>query len=99
MTGWLDMKEWLKPQGEETRWAALTVFRNCKNLIRCIPLLQFDERKPNDVANQPHEITHAPDAIRYFVAGRPVPALAPVVRDEDDLPFDDQISDFLQYGG
>lgn len=99
VTGWLDMKEWLKPRGEETRWAALTVFRSCKNLIRCIPLLQFDERRPNDVATQPHEITHAPDAIRYFVAGRPVPAQVLIVRDEDDLPFDDQISDFLQYGG
>lgn len=96
---WLDMKEWLKPRGEETRWAALTVFRSCKNLIRCIPLLQFDERRPNDVATQPHEITHAPDAIRYFVAGRPVPAQAPIAQDEDDLPLDDQISDFLQYGG
>ena len=44
----------------------LRVFRSCVNLIRTIPALQFDQRRPNDVANEPHEITHAPDAIRGF---------------------------------
>lgn len=96
VTGWLELKEWLRPiEGR----AGLTVFTCCQNLIRCIPLLQFDERRPNDVAREPHELTHAPDAIRYFVAGRPVPAQLPVIPDEDELPLDSQVADFLQFGG
>ena len=31
-----------------------------------MPALQHDEKNPNDVANEPHELTHAPDALRYF---------------------------------
>lgn len=76
--GWYDLKEWLHPftdeQGE--RNAGIKFFRNCKEIIKCIPLLQFDEKNPNDVAKDPHEITHAPDALRYFVAGHPLPAVA-----------------------
>ena len=40
-------------------------------LIRCLPMIQYDEHKANDVAKEPHELTHAPDAIRYFCSGRP----------------------------
>lgn len=66
--GWLQVKEWLKvykdEQGCDT--ARLKIFNTCKNLIRCIPQLQHDEKKIGDVANEPHEITHGPDAIRGF---------------------------------
>ena len=34
-------------------------------------MIQYDEHKANDVAKEPHELTHAPDAIRYFCSGRP----------------------------
>ena len=40
-------------------------------LIRTLPQLQCDPHRPNDTAAEPHELTHAPDALRYFVAGRP----------------------------
>ena len=72
--GWYNLKEWLQPYEDEQSimTANLVVFSNCNNLIRCLPQLQRDERDPNDVATHPHEHTHAPDAIRYFVAGRPV---------------------------
>lgn len=96
VTGWLELKEWLKPIDGQ---AGLTVFTCCPNLIRCMPLLQFDEHKPNDVAREPHELTHAPDAIRYFVAGRPAPAQLPTVPDEDEISLDSQVADFLQFGG
>ena len=76
INGWMDMHEYLKVTVDEMgqRSAGLRIFSGCKNLIRCIPLLQFDEKKPNDVAGEPHELTHAPDAIRYFCAGRPYAA-------------------------
>ena len=71
--GWYNLKEWLKPYEDEQGilTAKLVIFKNCINLIRCIPQLQHDEKDPNDVATEPHEITHAPDAIRYYCAGRP----------------------------
>jgi len=88
IAGWLDVKEWLRvrigEQGERT--TGLRVMDNCRNLIRCIPLLQFDQRKVNDVSNEPHEITHAPDAIRYFCAGRPF-APPQTNKAKNNLPF------------
>lgn len=70
--GWAAMKEWLHPfvdeQGITT--AKLQIADTCVNLIRCIPKLQFDERRPNDAATVPHEITHANDALRYFCVYR-----------------------------
>ena len=44
----------------------LQIFSTCMNLIRCLPELQYDEKKVNDAATEPHEITHAPDALRGF---------------------------------
>lgn len=71
--GWLQVKEWLhvfntrnEQTGETEKQSKLKIFSNCKNLIRCIPQLQHDDKEPNDVANEPHEITHIPDALRYF---------------------------------
>ncbi|HHX71908.1 MAG TPA: hypothetical protein GX701_03140, partial [Clostridiales bacterium] len=70
--GWLAVKEELKVSvseaGEKT--AALRMFPCCKNLIRCLPLLRHDEKNPNDVANEPHELTHGPDALRGFCSYR-----------------------------
>lgn len=99
--GWLDMKEWLKPVRDETgaESARLRIFRGCKNLIKSIPALQASDKNPNDCATEPHEYTHGPDAIRYFVAGRPCPAALPVERDEDaPAEYEDQVDDFLHFG-
>ena len=73
--GWYNLKEWLKPYDDEQgiKTASLVIFKNCVNLIRTLPQLQRDEKDPNDVASEPHELTHGPDAIRYFIAGRPSP--------------------------
>ncbi len=74
VAGWYDLKEWLRPFRDETgeMRSHLTVFTNCENLIRTLPSLTHDTRDVNDVSQTPHELTHAPDAIRYFVAGRPI---------------------------
>ena len=86
--GWLQMKEWLKvfkdEQGFDT--ARLKIFSTCKNLIRCLPQLQHDTKKIGDVATEPHEITHAPDAIRGFcVYWTQEPILVP---QKQELPFE-----------
>ena len=97
--GWYDLAEWLRPFEDEQgqRTAALRVFDCCPNLIRTLPALRYDDRNPNDAAREPHELTHAPDAIRYFVAGRPAPGSVDEPEEEPD--FDRQADDFLHYSG
>lgn len=75
--GWLNLKEWLDPYEDEQgiMTADLVICKNCVNLIRTLPQIQRDVKNPNDVATQPHELTHGPDAIRYFIAGRPAPSI------------------------
>jgi phage terminase large subunit len=63
-TGWLAIKELLKQDDEGH--ARLHVFRNCRELIRCLPMLQIDPMAPTDTLREPHAITHAPDALRGF---------------------------------
>ena len=84
VSGWYALKEWLsvyETQDEQTgdtkQDSLLKIFKNCKNLIRRLPQLQRDEKDPNDVANEPHEITHAPDALRYFCVMRTYPSKSP----------------------
>jgi len=66
--GWSAIKELLKvktaPDG--TQITRLKIFRTCRNLIRTLPQLLIDEKNPNDCLKEPHELTHAPDALRYF---------------------------------
>ena len=66
--GWLALKEWLADENGVPR---LRIFRDCHAIIRCLPLLLYDARRPGDAATEPHEITHAPDALRYFASFRP----------------------------
>lgn len=78
--GWLCLKEWLKPvETEKGTDCRMKITRSCPNLIRSLPLLMHDGKIPGDVAVKPHEITHAPDALRYFASYR---AFAPVRRPE-----------------
>lgn len=68
ISGWMALKEWLRPYEDEqgVEVADLRIFPHCKNLIRTLPAVQYDQKDPNDVAREPHELTHAPDAIRGF---------------------------------
>lgn len=70
--GWLAIKELLRTDANgESR---LKIFSNCRELIKCLPALQIDQKRPTDCATEPHGITHFPDALRYFAASwsRPV---------------------------
>lgn len=62
--GWLAIKELLLKDADG--FSKLHIFENCRELIKNLPALQIDDRKPTDCATEPHEITHAPDALRYF---------------------------------
>lgn len=62
--GWLAIKETM--QTNTNGESKLNIFSNCTELIKCLPMLQRDSKKPTDTMTEPHEITHAPDALRYF---------------------------------
>lgn len=64
-SGWLALKELLRVGDDGL--PRLRIFRGCEELIRCLPMLMIDKNRPSDVCTEPHEITHAPDALRYFV--------------------------------
>ena len=61
--GWLAIKELLTAKNGESR---IKIFSNCTNLVECLPALQRDTKKPTDCMTEPHDITHLPDALRYF---------------------------------
>lgn len=71
-TGWLAVKELLKEGKDGT---GIAIFNTCTELIRCLPALTRDKRRPTDCSQEPHSITHAPDALRGFAIfyARPAP--------------------------
>lgn len=70
--GWLAIRELLKLDANgEPR---LRIFRTCTRLINDLPQLQHDEKHPTDCATEPHDITHVPDALRYFAISWSHPA-------------------------
>lgn len=75
--GWYSIKEAInviESQDEQTgtpiKTAKLRIFNNCTRLIANLPQIQQSERDPNDCANEPHDITHICDALRYFCVMR-----------------------------
>ena len=66
------MREYLKPYDDgRGDTARLQIFDTCRHLIESLPALQHDERNPEDAAGEPHEYTHAPEAVRYGIMSRP----------------------------
>lgn len=62
--GWAALKEMLKIRKDGK--PGLIIFDTCGSLIDCLKCLQHDKNDPNDVSKFPHELTHGPDALRYF---------------------------------
>ena len=58
-SGWLALKELLCAE-------KVKIFSQCREIIRCLPALTVDKIRPTDCSTEPHEITHAPDALRGF---------------------------------
>jgi len=102
--GWLNLKEWMHPvdDGAGNVRPRLRIFSTCRELIRCIPQLQYAKTgDPSDVAKDPHDITHAPDALRYLMDGRPKPGVKPVEEHHHihRTPIQRQAASILGYGG
>lgn len=94
--GWLAVRELLKvDKNGESR---LRIFRTCTRLINDLPQLQHDEKHPTDCAKEPHEITHVPDALRYFAIAWTYPAERDAINNKRILPYalvtdDDYVQD------
>ena len=71
--GWRCLREYLSPYEDEfgEKTAKLVIFNNCTQLIKNLPLLQHDENDPEDASDKPHDVTHSPESVRYFVMSRP----------------------------
>ena len=72
---------------EDTGEADLILFNTCTELIECIKCLMHDQKDPNDVAKNPHEITHGPDALRYFAQTYVLPGGITEEEEEDEEIF------------
>jgi len=82
--GWLSVKEHLKVldsrdthTGKEIKTSKLKIFNNVETLIKYIPKVLRCEKDPNDVASEPHELTHILDALRGYCMMRQLPTQEP----------------------
>ena len=81
--GWLAVKEMLRIYGEGDRqYARLKIFSSCERLSEYLPALQRSVKKPTDCMTEPHEITHLPDALRYFMLLYTTPSKPPEEKTE-----------------
>ena len=83
--GWLAIKELMQVKEGDSR---LKIFSNCKDLIEHLPALQRDLKKPTDCMTEPHDITHLPDALRYFCLQYTTPAKAEDTRSAEVKELD-----------
>lgn len=105
VAGWLNVKEWLKPYktrheqtGEVVEETRLKIFSTCLNLIRCLPQIQHDEKNPNDCATEPHDITHIPDALRYFCVSRPQASIIDKPIEKEFFNFSIEVPEDADWG-
>jgi phage terminase large subunit len=66
IAGWRIVREYLNKPNK------FKIFSNCINLIRCLPQLRYDKIRIEDAANNPHEVTHAPESLRYGLCSIPI---------------------------
>ena len=68
--GWRILREYLSPRIGQP---VLRISSECETLIRSLPALLCDAIHPEDASSEPHDITHAPEALRYAVMSRAQP--------------------------
>lgn len=90
--GWAAVKEMLKVQKDGK--PKLIIFNDCEALIDCMKCLMHDQKDPNDVSKNPHDITHGPDALRYFCQTYTLPGgiRQETEEDEDDDEYTRTVS-------
>ncbi len=64
VAGWRLLREYLHGKDGVP---SLRIATRCVELISCMQALQSDPKRPEDASDHPHEVTHAPEALRYAV--------------------------------
>ncbi len=92
--GWMSLKEDLKirPDGKP----GLIFFNDCTHIMSDLQALLHDTKNPSDVAKEPHDITHGPDAVRYGCVTWSM-GYQPPEEEEDEAQSDDY--QFVMCGG
>lgn len=90
VAGWSALKEMLKIQADGR--PNLIIFDTEGDLIDCLKCIQADPTNPDDTKKNPHEITHGPDALRYYAQSYVLAAERIVVEEDDDE--DDGLMDY-----
>lgn len=65
--GWRVLREYLQSDEAGPR---LRISRDCRVLCDSLPALLCDASRPEDAADEPHAVTHAPEALRYALMSR-----------------------------
>lgn len=74
--GWMQCHYRL--QFDERGYPRFYVFRNCKHFIRTIPLMMYDQHKPEDLDSDLED--HIADEWRYINMSRPIKPIMPAVK-------------------
>ena len=82
--GWMQVHYRLR--FDEDGFPMMYVFKNCAAFIRTIPLLIYDEHKPEDLDTDGED--HCADEVRYFCMARPI---APRKTAERDAYYDNPL--------
>lgn len=83
MGGWDMLRERLA--GDEDGRPMIFFFSTCKAVIRTLPALQHDEKRPEDVDTEQED--HAPDETRYACMSRPYTRKKPKAKRPIDSPI------------
>lgn len=89
IAGWMQVHERLR--FDENGKAMMYFFENCKAIIRCMPLMMYDEHKPEDLDTDLED--HCLDEARYFCMMRPI---APRIIEEKQNPLYDPLNQFAE---
>ena len=68
LSGWMQLHYRLA--FDENGFPMMYIFKNCKSFIRTIPLMMYDEHKPEDIDTDLED--HNLDSCRYFLMSRPI---------------------------
>ena len=91
IAGWMQVHERLR--FDENGKAMMYFFENCKDSIRTMPLMMYDEHKAEDLDSDLED--HACDEIRYFCMMRPI---APRKIEEKVKPMHDPLNQYVSKG-
>ncbi|MBQ8431384.1 MAG: phage terminase large subunit [Clostridia bacterium] len=89
--GWRVLREYLCPTENSP---GIRICHACRTLIRSLSALLCDPLRPEDASDTPHEITHAPEALRYAVMSR-IQAFADVNEPDRNFRFPKKTKHFF----